>query len=292
MGKRIARVFPRRTSMTPADDDVYLGPPPFGCQPYDDVNICVTFTWDIPQAFRLARAWQMYGRVRVGGPAMGTTPGAFVVGRYLRRGVTITSRGCPFECPWCLVPSREGTLRELRIQVGNVVQDNNFLACNRQHQDNVFAMLQIQHAIQFKGGLQASLINDWVIEKLRALKIDEIWTAYDSTDERSNVQRAIEKLRRYFPLDKVRCYVLIGYHGDTLDAAEGRLRWVRELGALPFAMRFSQPTTDKSSRFVYRSRAWTELTWRWSRAAVMRNMMRPKRQNDEQRLLFAGSGKE
>ena len=41
----------------------------------------------------------------------------FVPGRFLAKGVTITSRGCPRRCPFCFVPGREGALTK-RASVG------------------------------------------------------------------------------------------------------------------------------------------------------------------------------
>ena len=92
--KAVARVFPRRTKLTP--DDAYVGLPPLGCPRYDEVHISVTFTWDIRAAERLAANWRPYADVvRLGGPAYGARGGEFVPGMYLKSGAVITSRGCP-----------------------------------------------------------------------------------------------------------------------------------------------------------------------------------------------------
>src|SRR3972149_2005795 len=113
----IIRVFPRRTAPTPTDALAFFGSPPLigpgGQKPAaSEVHVSVTFTWDIPTAERLALAWgQHYPRVLLGGPALDSRPDGFIPGRYLRAGVTFTSRGCNLHCPWCLVPRREGPLR-------------------------------------------------------------------------------------------------------------------------------------------------------------------------------------
>ena len=63
-------------------------------------------------------------------------------GMYLKKGYVITSRGCPNRCWFCSVPRREGgRLRELPITEGNIVLDDNLLACSRQHIEAVFEML-------------------------------------------------------------------------------------------------------------------------------------------------------
>ena len=121
---RILRVFPRATAATPHDEYTCVGPPPFlQLLPpaVREVHVSCTFTWDLPRARELVRAWRARGiaRVRLGGPATtGDRPGDFVPGRYLAPGYVITSRGCPKKCRHCLVPMREGPLRTLPITDG------------------------------------------------------------------------------------------------------------------------------------------------------------------------------
>ena len=66
----IARVFPRRTSATPDDETAFVGDPPLFLPAVKEVHVSCTFTWDRPEAQRLARAWASQGYdVRLGGPA-------------------------------------------------------------------------------------------------------------------------------------------------------------------------------------------------------------------------------
>jgi len=133
---RLIRVFPQRTKMTPIDDMAFIGDPPL-FRPDDratPVHVSVTFTWDIDEGKRLQNAWSgYYDDVKIGGPAFGDAGEHFRSGVYLKKGVTITSRGCPRRCPWCVVPGREGAIRTLPIEAGNIIQDNNILACPDSH---------------------------------------------------------------------------------------------------------------------------------------------------------------
>ena len=92
------RVFPRRTSHTPRDRLAFIGDPPLfrpRVEDVSEVHISVTFTWDIPEARRLERAWgALYPVVRIGGPAFGQITTDFTPGRYIKHGVTFTTRGC------------------------------------------------------------------------------------------------------------------------------------------------------------------------------------------------------
>ncbi|GAF94988.1 unnamed protein product, partial [marine sediment metagenome] len=183
---KIIRVFPRRTSMTPIDDMVFIGSPPFPSMipQADEVHISVVFTWDKEPAMLLANAWRDWCPVvRIGGPAYGCKDDTFVPGRYIKQGITFTSRGCNFSCPYCLVPEMEGKFRQLKtIHEGNIIQDNNILLANRNHFEQVIQMLKTQKRIDFKGGLDCRLLKDWHVELLRGLKIHELWLAFDQLD--------------------------------------------------------------------------------------------------------------
>lgn len=93
--RSMIRVFPNMTKWTPTDDLAFVGYPPLFLPPEQPVRISVVFTWDLPLAQRLKTAWQAhYKDVQIGGPAVGDPGGDFVPGRFIKDGVTITSRGC------------------------------------------------------------------------------------------------------------------------------------------------------------------------------------------------------
>lgn len=115
----ILRVFPNRTSYTPTDDMVAIGYP--GLLRPDEVHISVSFTWDKPKAENMLMAWkQFYPDVSIGGPAYGSQ-GAFVPGRYVKHGVTFTSRGCNRSCPWLLL--QDGGVQDVWTQQGRKAHD-------------------------------------------------------------------------------------------------------------------------------------------------------------------------
>jgi hypothetical protein len=194
--------------------------------------------------------------------------GDFVPGMYVKPGYVITSRGCPNHCWFCSVWRREGGIRELPITEGNNVLDDNLLACSEGHIRAVFAMLHHQKIgrPEFTGGLESVRLRDWHVDLLAQLKPKQIFFAYDTPDDWEPLVVAARKMRDagFTPQSKrLRAYCLIGYPGDTITAAERRLRATLALGVLPMAMLWH----DESGK--------TDLDWRrfqrpWARAAMMR----------------------
>ena len=259
------RVFPRRTKWTPTDDLAFVGDPPLMRPDADEVHVSATFTWDKTEALRLREAWaQHYPLVRVGGPAFNNPGGDFMPGRYIKEGVVITSRGCPFRCPWCFVWRREGGIRELPIVDGWIVQDNNLLACSRPHIESVFKMLRRQpHAATFSGGIDTKYLEPWHADLLNGIRVKEVWLACDTEGAIPLLERAADILGD-LPINKRRCYVLMGFRGEAVEAAERRVEAVYRVGFLPFAQ-------------LYRNGApkvwppeWRALARKWSRPAAYR----------------------
>ena len=246
------RVFARKTKWTPTDDlAFYTSPPLFlrGWDPGVPVMVSATFTWDIEKAYALARAWSLhFGNVRVGGPAFGDPGDEFVPGRFIKHGVTFTSRGCPKRCPWCMVPIREGKLRELQIQPGYIIQDNNLLACSHGHIEKVFEMLAGQkRGIQFKGGLDIDFMQPWLVELLKQIKVAELWVACDNEAGLSRLDKAADLLSD-FSINKKRCFVLVGKDGETQGQAQARCEAVYRKGFLPFAQLYRSENSGPSRR--------------------------------------------
>ena len=266
-GVKIARVFPRRTSFSPNDDDTYFNMPGLFTPDYDEVHVSCVFTWDKQRAFELVEAWKHKAKViNVGGPAFNDPGNGFTPGFYLREGVTITSRGCPNSCSWCLVSNREGKLRELDVKPGNIIQDNNILACSAGHLDKVFTMLAGQRQIEFKGGLEAARITPEIVDRLRGLSIKTLWVACDYPAAIKPLQKAVDTLNRAgFTQNHIYCYVLIG---DDRQENEARLRRVFEIGAMPFAQLYQPP-----DEYIRYPEAWRHFAREWSRPAIYKSIM-------------------
>ncbi len=272
---RIVRVFPRRTKWTPIDDMAFVGDPPLQRPEADEIHVSCTFTWDIKKAKRLQAAWgQYYPVVKIGGPAFGSPCNGFIPGQYISHGVTFTSRGCNKRCPPCLVWRREGRLKESDdFPAGPVVQDNNLLQCSSAHLDAVWAMLSTQYMIQLTGGLDATMVTPQIAERLRGLRIDQLFFACDTREAIKPVRKALKLLS--MPRDKARCYALLKFNPDeTISEATERMVEIWEAGAKPFAQLYQPP-----DRWIDYPLEWKNFQRTWQRPAAMWGFMKQIKAN-------------
>jgi hypothetical protein len=265
--------------MTPQDPLVFDDYPPLLPPEVDQVHISATFTWDIDRAKRLYQAWSnAYNDIDVliGGPAFDSPCHNFTPGLYVKHGVTFTTRGCNNNCPWCFVPKREGKLREIRdFTPGYIIQDNNLLQASQSHIRGVIEMLKTQKAAVFAGGIDARLVDDWIVEQLQSITVKELFLAADTEAALHPLEKALDKLSA-LGRNKLRVYVLIAYGDETINEAESRLEQVWELGGLPFAQLYQPP-----DHFIEYSRKWKNLARCWSRPAIMRAMHRDKAKDEK-----------
>lgn len=269
------RVFARKTKWTPTDEDAFYGVPScFFCGEYakdTPVYVSCTFTWDKRRAAMLAKEWSLFfDNVLIGGPAFDDPGVLFVPGRFIKEGVTFTSRGCPKRCPWCLVPKREGKIRELHISPGNIVQDNNLLACSRYHIERVFEMLAGQKkAIKFLGGLDIDYLKPWHVDMFKKIKIGKsgLCVACDRKEDLARLDKAADLLSD-FSIEKKRCYVLVGMNGETQEEAQARCVAVYKKGFLVFAQLYRDPQAKQSRG------EWRDFCYFWTNPRLYRKTIR------------------
>jgi len=265
------RVFARKTNYTPTDDMAFYGDPPlFVLDEYKSdypVAVSVTFTWDKAKGMALAKSWsQHFRKVQIGGPAFDDPGSYFFSGRFIKKGITFTSRGCPKRCPWCLVPKREGKLRELLFEPGHIIQDNNLLACSTKHIKKVFLMLARQKkGIEFRGGLDIDYLEPWHVEMLKKIKIGKtgLCVACDRPEDLKRLDKAADMLRD-FSIERKRCYVLIGRDGETRAQAQARCEAVLAKGFLPFAQLYRDVNSSQSRG------EWRDLCYFWAKPGLYR----------------------
>lgn len=267
----IARVFPRKTNMSPDDPLAFFGMPTLEAMAMDidEVHISVTFSWDLEKADELYEAWQVLGvPVEVGGPAFGDRMAeTFTPGMYVKKGAIVTSRGCSKDCWFCSVPKcANGRIVELPIQDGWNVLDDNILGTSESHFRGVIDMLsrQPQKAV-FSGGLEPSFLQPWQAELLRSINPKTMYTAYDTKDDYEPLRNMAKVMWNagFSPKGhQIKCYCLCGYEGDSFEDAEKRMKQIMDVGFLPFAMLYRDESGETD-------REWRKFQREWANSFIV-----------------------
>lgn len=260
----IARVFPRKTNMSPTDSLCFFGLPTIEALALDidKVHISVTFSWDLEKADELYEAWQILGvPVEVGGPAFDDRMGDFTPGMYVKQGVVFTSRGCSKDCWFCSVPRcARGVIRELPIYDGYNICDDNILGTSETHFRAVIEMLRRQkERAVFSGGLEPALLQPWQAQLLKSINPKTVYTAYDTKDDYEAIRQMASILwdAGFSPKGhQVKCYCLCGYEGDSFEDAEKRMNQIMDVGFLPFAMLYRDESGKTDNEWRKFQREW------------------------------------
>lgn len=152
-------------------------------------------------------------------------------------------------------------LRELPITDGWILTDDNLLACPPSHIDGVFEMLARQpHRPQFTGGLESALLTPDMAVRLKELKPDTLFFAYDNPHELEPLVAAGKMLiNAGFTRNShvLRCYVLIGYHkADTFDKCIKRFGEAWRAGFMPMAMLYRDQKGNYAKNWRQFQRQW------------------------------------
>lgn len=154
------------------------------------------------------------------------------------------TRGCIRNCPWCIVPKKEGDIHPYD-EIDNIMQDkksailmdNNVLASEHGIKQ-IERIIELGIKVDFNQGLDARLIDNSIAKLLSRVKwLHPVRLACDSPVMMEPLRRAVELLRwnnvrpaRYF------VYALI----DDIPESIERLKFIKGLYCEPFA----QPYRD------------------------------------------------
>lgn len=119
------------------------------------------------------------------------------------------------------------------------------------------------HRPQFVGGLEAALLTPTMAGRLRSIHPDSLFFAYDTPNDLDPLIAAGKML-----LDAgftkassdLRCYVLIGYQGDTFEKAQQRMGEAWRAGFMPFAMLYRDKEGEYDKTWKRFQREWANPT--------------------------------
>lgn len=153
------------------------------------------------------------------------------------------TRGCIRSCPWCVVPAKEGMIRE-HADIEEFcrhrdvkLMDNNVLA-HPHGIAQIDKMARLDLRVDFNQGLDARLIDGPIAKRLGALRwIRFLRLACDQKSQMPVVEKAVRRLRAVGgPYREYWCYVLV----KEVEDAHDRVLFLQSLNVTPFA----QPYRD------------------------------------------------
>lgn len=177
------------------------------------------------------------------------------------------SRGCRRNCPWCVVPAKEGKIHPVKAKELNprgkyiVVSDNDFFG-NPEWEDAIQCLRNINLPCDFQG------IDIRGITKMQAHSLSQlrhhkrIKFAWDVPDDEEKIKAGLSLLIQYNSPYKLMCYVLIGFNtteGQDLHRVETLRNW----GVDPFVMAYDRSDLYQRSlaRYVNRKAIFKKVTW-------------------------------
>ncbi|MCL2032367.1 MAG: hypothetical protein FWG96_03755 [Methanomassiliicoccaceae archaeon] len=179
--------------------------------------------------------------------------------------ILFTSRGCINKCPFCMVPTMEGDLRNVLLDPSFhvhpehkniIIWDNNFLALP-DWKNKLDKLAPLNKTVDFNQGLDARLMTEEKAKALSELKIRDMRMAYDGLHEKKAVHRAVRMLDSAgFDRRRISFYALYNfydYESDFYDTPEEfyeRVIDIMDLGCVTYPMRFVPFNTKTKNEFV------------------------------------------
>jgi hypothetical protein len=152
-----------------------------------------------------------------------------------------TTRGCIRNCPFCIVPRKEGKIR-IEGDIYDIwdgkaklltLMDNNILALPEHFKLICGEIKKENLMVDFNQGLDCRLLTEELALCLKSIRLDELRFAFDDISIYPAVERTVALLGKV-GLPKARWYV---YADENFDSALERLLILKRLGQRTYLMR-------------------------------------------------------
>ena len=233
-------------------------------EPFDRVYASTIFESSRPLAYRILAT---YPNAVVGGTGwdlvrrledIGVTTGNLDYSIYpeYRRSIGFAMRGCRLQCPFCVVPTKEGRARAestiAEIWRGDpwprevVLLDNDFFG-NPQWRARLAEVRDGRFKVGFTQGINARILTSEQAEGIASVNYRDLemgkrrlYTAWDNSRDEARFFAGLELLCKNGVRPRhLLVYMLIGFApGETHADRDYRRRKLREFGALPYPMPF------------------------------------------------------
>lgn len=185
--------------------------------------------------------------------------------------IGFTSRGCNRDCPFCIVPRKEGLFRTecdiYRFWNGQkkiMLLDNSLNTDDFWFGEILDSLIKERLLVDFNQGLDIRYLNNGQAEQLTRVKLwKQIHFAWDSTRDEARVRDGIRILKRYRLTNKSMFYVLVGFD-STQEEDLYRVMTLRDLGLDPFVMPFDKfdPYQKDFARWVNHKAIFKTVSWK------------------------------
>ena len=169
------------------------------------------------------------------------------------------TRGCPRQCPFCIVAEKEGAQSVKVAYIGEFwdgqkkikLLDPNILACPEWN--NLLAQIALTGAeVDFTQGLDARLLTDEKVEAIQACKYKILHFAWDNAND-DFTPKVLAKYADKWGLrqDKLKVYVLTNYNSSHAQDIY-RIYKLREIGYDPYVMIYDKYNAPAETRHLQR----------------------------------------
>lgn len=175
----------------------------------------------------------------------------------INAGMGFTTRGCVRKCPFCVIPSKEGSLRrgseikDILNPKSNVLilLDANFTAdpdCG----DKLKEIRERKLIVDFTQGIDIRCMTDDMAFSLSNIRhLRSVHYAWDLMEFKNAIVRGINTLSKAIPKWKHLCYMLVGFN-TSFEQDIYRFRRLVEIGVDPYVMVFNQSQDSRLKHFA------------------------------------------
>lgn len=175
-------------------------------------------------------------------------------------GLGFTSRGCIRNCQFCVVPHKEGAIREVAwpVEIANpkskdlILLDNNFLASPLWREKSQ-QIIDRGYKVDFTQGLDIRLVDQEKVEYLAAMKHRKrIHFAFDHIGLENDVRAGIELLlKEGIHHDRLSFYILVNFN-SSIEQDLKRIAILDEYGVNAFVMIYHKAAAPQEIKHLAR----------------------------------------
>lgn len=162
------------------------------------------------------------------------------------------TRGCPRNCPFCIVSEKEGRVSKQVAELSEfyrgeqdeiVLLDPNITACK--DSEKLFdELIQTKARVEFSQGIDVRVLTDKHCEQLNRMRTHHLHMAWDNYEFKTYEKLKMAKKFLAIPDYQITVYVLTNYN-TTLEQDLERIAKLNELRYRPYVMIYDKPNAPK-----------------------------------------------